>query len=295
MKSIHFVGGVTVIASLSLIAVSCQKNDHPVNQSQQSSTQALLMNATNDVVQSAALESSDVEDIMGSGDSSSCPMVTFDTSKKIFPHVKTIDYGSGCMGTDSLKRTGEKIVTIYANRDTASPGTLVSVATFKSYTIDGISDTGSIKTYIDSSSTNSMRVFKIVSNQTLIALNGDTKTFTSTHYWKQMQGGTTATRTDDVYQITGTSSGTETLDGATQFTYTATINAANPVIKRGDCNHRVQGAVNVAIHLTIGGSSNFTEVLDYGTGDCDSKATLSINGGTPQQVTLPLFFWPLSL
>lgn len=294
MKSIRFTWGA-ICASLSFLVISCQKNDHPTTQSQPGSTQSLLMNATNDLVQSAALESSNMNDIMGSGDSSTCPTITFDTSTKVFPHVKTIDYGSGCMGEDSIMRTGKKIVTIYAKRDTAAPGTLISVATFEGYTINGMTDTGTIKTYVDSSSTMGMRVYKIVSSETLIALNGDSKTFTGTHWWKQLQGGTTSTLTDDVYQITGTSSGTETLDGATQFTYTATISNTNPVIKRGDCNHRVQGAVNVAIHITTGGGANFTEVLDYGNGNCNSSATLSINGGTPQVVKLPLYFWPLSL
>jgi hypothetical protein len=294
MKFLRFKWGVAVIMFLFLTVVSCQKNDHPITSGPQSSTQSLLMNATNDVVQAAALESSDVEDILGSGDSSSCPMISFDTSRNVYPHVKTVDYGSGCMGKDSINRTGKKIVTVYANRDTASPGTLVSVATFEGYTINGMSDTGSVKTYVDSSSTSAMRVYKIVLSQTLISTNGDSKTFTGTHYWKQMQGGTTTTSKDNVFQITGTSSGTETLDGATQFTYTATISSTNPVIKRGDCDRRVQGSIDVAIKLTSG-NSNFTEVLDYGTGDCDNKATLTINGGTPQEITLPLYFWPLSL
>jgi len=294
MKSIRFTWATAMCASLALFIISCQKNDHPITSGMQGSTQSLLMNATNDVAQAAALESSDVEDILTSGDSSSCPMITFDTARNVYPHVKTIDYGSGCMGKDSINRTGKKIVTVYANRDTASPGTLVCVATFESYTINGMSDTGSVKTYVDSSSTSAMKVYKIVSSQTLMSTNGDSKTFTGTHYWKQMQGGTTTTGKDNVFQITGSSSGTETLDGATQFTYTATISPTNPVIKRGDCDHRVQGSVDVAIKLTSG-NSNFTEVLDYGTGDCDNKATLSINGGTPQVVTLPLYFWPLSL
>jgi hypothetical protein len=295
MKSVCFTWGGAICASLCLFVISCQKNDHPATQSQQGSTQTLLMNATNDVVQSAALESSNVDDIMGSGDSSTCPAITFDTSTKVFPHVKTIDYGSGCLGKDSIMRTGEKIVTIYAKRDSAAPGTLISIATFQGFTINGMADTGTIKTYVDSSSTMGMRIYKIVSDETLIALNGDSKTFTGTHWWKQMQGGTTTSPDDDVYQITGTSMGTETLDGATQFTYTATISNTNPVIKRVDCNHRVQGSVDVAIHITTGGDANFMEVLDYGTGDCDTKATLSINNGVPQVITLPLYFWPLSL
>src|SRR5690349_9012537 len=101
-------------ALLSAVALSCQKNDHPGTQGPQTSTQTFLMNATNDVVQQASLESSDVEDILGSGDSSSCPSVTFDTSKTVYPHVKTIDYGSGCRSSDSMEREGEKIITFYA-------------------------------------------------------------------------------------------------------------------------------------------------------------------------------------
>ena len=86
----------------------------------------------------------------------------------------------------------------------AAPGTLISVATFQGFTINGMTDTGTIKTYVDSSSTMGMRVYKIVSDETLIALNGNSKTFTGTHWWKQMQGGTTTMPDDDVYQVTGT-------------------------------------------------------------------------------------------
>jgi hypothetical protein len=294
MKSIRF-GGLMTVITVSLLALSCQKNDHPITPSLQSSMQTLLMNATNDVTQSAALESSDVEDILGSGDSSSCPAVTFDTSKTVYPHVKTVDYGSGCMGSDSLDRKGQKIITYYANPDTASIGTLITEVAFNNFSVNDIAVTGTVKSYIDSSSTAANKIIKVVTSKTLNGPNGDTKTFTATTYWKQIQGKNTMTRKDDVFQITGNAWGTETLDGATQLQWASTIASTDPVIKPADCNHRVKGTVNVAIHITTGGDSNFTETLDYGNGDCDNKATLSINGGTPQPVTLPLYFWPLSL
>ena len=295
MKSVRFTWATATCASFALFVISCQKNDHPVTSAQQSSVQTLLMNATNDVVQSASLESSDVEDILGSGDSSTCPTITFDTSKTVYPHVKKVNYGAGCTGEDSLKREGEKIITYYADPDTASAGTLISEVAFNHFSVNDINVTGSVKSYIDSSSTNHNRIIKVVTSKTLKGTNGDTKTFTGITYWKKIEGCNTMMRKDDVFQITGNASGTETLDGATQIEWTSTISSSNPVIKPADCNHRVKGTVNVALHIATGGNSNFTEVLDYGNGNCDNKATLSINGGTAQDITLPLYFWPLSL
>jgi len=284
-----------LFALVSLIIFACNKNDHPAISGQPSSKATLLMNATNDMVQASTLESEDVADIVGSADSSACPVVTFAPSRNDYPHTKTLDYGSGCMGADSVTRQGIKVITFYMNPDSASIGTLISEVTYNNFSVNGISMTGTVDTYIDSSSTNTMRILKVVSVKTLTGTNGDSKLFSSTNYWKQTQGGNTATHKDDVFQVTGSAYGTETLDGATQVEWTSTINANKPVIKPADCNHRTKGEVDANLTVITGGTSNFTEVLDYGNGDCDNIATLSINGGTPQQVTLPLYFWPLSL
>jgi len=188
-----------------------------------------------------------------------------------------------------------KIITVYANPLTAPAGTLVSKTTFSNFYVDGIKVTGDVRIYIDAPANPGPEVIKLVVDKKLRSSNGDMKTFTAMNFWKQTAGAATSIREDDVFEITGIEAGSEVLDGATAIDWTAKTDSLHPVIKRGDCNYRTQGAINIQLHISTGGGSNFTEYLDYGDGTCDNKATLSINGGMPQEVTLPLFFWPLSL
>src|SRR5207248_2966261 len=158
------------------------------------------MNATNDIVTASNEESEDVADIITSddreaGDSTSdCRVITFDTSKAVYPHQKTIDFGTGCTGNDGIMRKGEKIVTIYANPLTAPAGTLISKTTFSNYSVDGINITGSVKAYIDTPANPGPQVIRIVINKKLSSSNGDSKTFTATNLWKQTAGAATPTR-----------------------------------------------------------------------------------------------------
>jgi hypothetical protein len=47
--------------------------------------------------------------------------------------------------------------------------------------------------------------------------------------------------------------------------------------------------------VKTGPPTKLEEYLDFGKGECDYLATLSVNGSAPQQVTLPIRFWPLNL
>ena len=296
MKSLHLSWRMLPLcALLSLFVLSCQKTNNPSTPSSRQQTDALLMSATNTVVEAGNLEGQDVEDIAGPDSVPDCRVVTFDTSRTVYPHVKTIDFGTGCTGPDGITRSGKKIITYYANPDTAPIGTQFSLTTYDSFYVSGVNVTGTIKSYIDSLSTAGTPVIKNVAEKTLAASNGDSKTVNSTNYWKKIEGANTMIHSDDVFEITGSGYGNETLDGATEIEWTAQVDSAHHVIKPASCYWRTQGALDIQLHIITGGDANFTEYLDYGDGTCDDKATLSINGGTAQEVTLPLFFWPLSL
>lgn len=276
--------------------LSCKKNDNPNTQPIQQTTQGLLMNAVNLASDATNLQTTDMEDILSADSSTDCKTVTFDTSATVYPHTKTVDYGTtGCMGTDGLMRKGKRITIFYADINTAPIGTMISQTTYDSYYVNDISISGTVNTYIDSSSTTDTLITKVVTNRTLADGNGDQKTVTGTNYWKRISGGNTPNKHDDVYQITGGSSGTETLNGTTEMTWTSQTDATNPVIKPESCEYRTQGAIDIQLQVTNGGNETYTEHLDYGSGTCDNTATLSINNGTPTEVTLPLFFWPVSL
>lgn len=78
--------------------------------------------------------------------------------------------------------------------------------------------------------------------------------------------GTPMIWADNVFSISG--SWTTTFPAGTR---TSTI--TTPLRVEADCPHIVSGVVN-----TVG--TNNTATLDYGNGDCDNQATLTVNGNT---------------
>jgi hypothetical protein len=291
-------GFIPVVALLCVIA-SCKKSEVPASSSTpQTTTQTLLMRANNTISSASNQQSQEVSDVLGSNvvmstDSSSCRVVTFSPSHNVYPHLKTVDFGSGCTGLDGLTRSGKKLITEYANCKTAPAGTLVSETTFSNFWVDSVNVSGNVKMYVDTAAMPGPMALKIVTNKTFTDTKGNTSTFIATSYWLQTAGDTTTTAADNVYQITSSASGTEVLDGGTSLTWTSNTDPQHPVIKMGNCAFRSSGALQ--IQLTLSSGTVFNEYLDYGNGTCDNIATMTINGGVPQQVTLPLFFWPLSL
>jgi len=299
MKS-NLNGLISAAVLLCITCASCKKNDQPVSfpSTSKSTTDSLLLNANSIIANAGDEQNSEVADIVGSnsvvsGDSVSCRTVTYNSSASVYPHLKTVDFGSGCIGKDGITRSGRKLITVYADWKNATAGTLISETTFDNFYVDSVNVSGNSKLYIDSSTKPGMLALKIVTNKTFTDSKGNTSTFMATNYWLQTAGNNTTTRADNVYRIIGSASGSEVLDGATMLTWTSKIDGANPVIKMGDCIYRSKGSVDIQLNLE--GSSIFNEHLDYGNGTCDNEATLAINGGMPQQVTLPLRFWPLSL
>jgi len=289
-----------VSALLCYSLVSCNKNETPMSpiSSSQTSTQSLLMHATNTIASAGDQQSQEVSDLLGSNvvianDSSSCRVVTFSPSRNVYPHLKTVDFGSGCIGPDGITRSGKKLVTVYANWKTATAGILISETTFSGFWVDSVNVSGNVKIYVDSAAMPGPLALKVVTDKTFTDTKGNTSTFIATNYWVQTAGDTTTTREDNIYQISGSAEGTEVLDGSLAISWTSMTDPAHPIIKMGNCYWRSAGAQEV--QLTLEGNQMFNEYLDYGNGECDDQATLTIDGGTPQTVTLPLHFWPLSL
>ena len=293
-------GFISAAVLLCIISASCKKMDQQVSapSSLKAMTESLLLNANNIIANGGSEQNSEVADIVGngvvaSGDSTSCRTVVYNPSRVIYPHLTTVDFGSGCTGLDGITRSGKKLITVYASWKTAPAGTLISETTFDDFYIDSVNISGNSKIYIDSAAEPGPLAFKIITNKTFTDSKGNTSTFAATNYWVQTAGNSTTTKTDNVYAITGNASGSEVLDGSLALTWTSGVDPDNPIIKMGDCIYRSKGGVQIQLNLE--GSSTFNEYLNYGNGACDNNATLAINGGTPQQVTLPLRFWPLSL
>ncbi len=306
MKKPNSLQTLLVLAASSLAVFSCSKSSNssvaPSSGTTSPQTKTMLMQATNSVYQSGSMDDENLSDAMDTPDpdggvdggmKSSCRVVTYNPASKTYPYVETIDFGTGCTGADGITRKGIKIVTHYANPATAAAGTEVSMVTYNNFYEDSSQVRGDVKMYVKTAASPGPLVMEVVTNQLFTSTtDGDAKTISGVHYRTETTRDTINPK-NDVWSITGWAIGAEVLSRDTLFTYKSTIDASNPVIKDASCGFRTQGVEDVSIFVIVGGGGKFDETLDYGTGSCDNVATLTVNNGTPQQVTLPLLYWPL--
>lgn len=196
-----------------------------------------------------------------------CFTVTRDTVSE--PHIVTIDFGTAnCMCNDGRNRRG-KIMVTYTGRY-RDAGTEVHIG-YDNYFVNdnqvlgthtitnlGISTTGNIYYSVD------------VNGQVVLA-SGGTITWTSSRTRQWIAGYNTAVCSDDVYSITGSASGTNT--------YGVQISAVitSPLIRNLDSGcrkHFVQGTIEITPE------NHPVRILDFGNGNCDNIATVTINNHT---------------
>jgi hypothetical protein len=190
-----------------------------------------------------------------------------------FPVEITVDFGTGCTGRDGRTRKG-KIITVYTNR-LVVPGAKATT-TFDGYYVNDIKVEGTH--IIENTSTQSTRSFHVqVIGAKLTKTNGDYTEWNSDKTIQQTEGlGTPFWPFDDVFSVTGQANGT--LHRGTQFMEWSHI-ITKPLIKKFTCHWIVQGEV------TIQKGTKPVAILDYGTGDCDNKATITVNG-VVREITL---------
>jgi hypothetical protein len=285
-----FAAGVTLSA--------CKKSSSPASQPSNPELETQLMNATNNVTDFDNTASEDFDLAVNDDEASSsnerstvCYIVTYSPSKDVYPHTKTLDYGSGCTNTDGVTKKGKVIVTYY---DPAVSGGKFSQTSYDSYYVSDIHVEGSVQIN-ESTNASGQIVFQHIVNKKITSSDGDVKDWNANLDFTLIEGQNTEDKSDDVYQITGSAHGKETLDGIEANNWKSDVDKNNLVIKPQSCTKRVKGGLIVSIHVKEKGNSDkkLDEYLDYGNGECDDIATLSINGGAAQQVTLPLEFWPL--
>ena len=190
-----------------------------------------------------------------------------------------------------VTRSGKVIITYYdAAEEAAGKYTFTE---YENYYVDNIHIEGTIQINKIKNGTG-QDVYLTTSHKTISDANGNIKDYSANAKWTVIswQDGT-----DNAYEITGHTIGNETYNGIEANNFKTDIDENNPVIKPFTCK-RVQGGVIAEINLgkvAKDQPNKLEEYLDYGTGDCDDIATLSVNGGESVVVTLPLRFWPLNL
>ncbi len=252
---------------------SCTKNNSSNdadNETQSAADNSFAESTNNDVI-TISTQSED-NGVTGSlGDStygyllSPCANVSIDNISN--PHRLIIDFGnSNCLCLDGKYRRG-KILVAYTGlyRDSGSTHTI----SFNNYYVNDYKIEGT-QTVINNGVNGADNItFSIQVNSTITDTSGRTLTYTSERTREWVAGEATEGLTgwiDDVYSITGTASGTA-FDG-TQFT----SNIASALIVALNCRWIEEGKIEFKP------DGKLTRTINYGNGDCDNKATVSIAG-----------------
>jgi hypothetical protein len=190
-----------------------------------------------------------------------------------FPLKVVIDFGTGCTDKNGHTRTG-KIITEYSG-PLFVPGNSTTTR-FDGYTIDSLKIDGTHK--VVNKSTADKRIMHIVVIGAKITRpNGNYTQWNSEKDITQIEGlGTPLYPLDDIFNITGAANGA-VKNGDKFYQWSKLI--VEPLVKRFTCRWFVRGLVAMK-----NGDKPVAE-LNYGAGDCDNKATLTVNG-TSKEITL---------
>ena len=191
----------------------------------------------------------------------------------LFPVKVVIDFGTGCTGRNGRTRKG-KIIAIYTGRITV-PGKTVTT-TFDGYYVNDTKVEGEHK--IENQSASNVWAYAVtVTNAKLTKPNGNFIQWNSSKVITQVEGlGTPLFPRDDVFSVRGETNGAVKRD---TVYYQWSAKTIEPLIKRFSCYWIVKGKIGIRRTNTDGA------VIDYGNGDCDNKATITINN-VAHEITL---------
>jgi hypothetical protein len=216
-----------------------------------------------------------------------CPTVTVThlNAPDNFPVKIVLDFGSGCTGRDGRFRSG-KIITTYTNR-LIYPGAKATT-TFDGYQLGDVKVQGThVVTNLStapSGTNNIVQIWKVVvEGGKLTRSNGNYTEWNSTKTITQLEGSNTPlVPLDDIYKITGSTNGKVKRGDLLVAWKAETI---EPLIKKFNCRWLVKGVLKV-VRINLSNTSQWVAVLNYGNGDCDRKAIVTING-VAHEITLP--------
>lgn len=209
--------------------------------------------------------------------------VTHASTTTVFPVRVVIDFGSGCAGVDGHIRKG-KIIIEYTGR-LIYPGSIATTA-FDGFYIDSIKVEGThkITNTTDPLSAQVSRQFTVEVNGKLTKTNGNYTEWTSKKIITQKDGLLTPIDPrDDSFTIEGSANGKVKRNNLL-VAWESGIASDAPLVKRFNCPWIVKGKVKTS-RLNLSSNSQWIALLDFGTGDCDNKATITING-VPHNITL---------
>lgn len=265
-----------LLAITSLVNLSaCRKTDNIDNDTSSSkneNTAERYFNEVQDIADQAA-KTGDLSTFKLSSNEgmllSNCAVITFDTLGNVSvsnPDTIIIDFGTSCLCNDNKTRSGKIIISStgrYRNE-----GSIITI-TPENYFVNGNQILGSRIVTNTGNNALGQPTFNVLVNGTIILANDEgTITWNATRQRTWIQGSNTLIFSDDVYSITGGSSGAK-VNGQT---WTSII--TSPLVHKRICHQIVSGVLQVTP------SNKPIRTIDFGQGNCDNTLTVSINGNS---------------
>lgn len=265
-----------LLAITSLVNLSaCRKKDdldNDTSSSKNENTAERYFNEVQDIADQAA-KTGDLSTFKLSSNEgmllSNCAVITFDTLGNVSvsnPDTIIIDFGTSCLCNDSKTRSGKIIISStgrYRNE-----GSIITI-TPENYFVNGNQILGSRIVTNTGNNALGQPTFNVLVNGTIILANDEgTITWNATRQRTWIQGSNTLIFSDDVYSITGESSGAK-VNGQT---WTSII--TSPLVHKRICHQIVSGVLQVTP------SNKPIRAIDFGQGNCDNTLTVSINGNS---------------
>ena len=267
MKTTHYSALLTLTLLFALTA--CQKEDITTTDE---ATAALAIAESQEQVEDIDAEAAFRLDPRQSSNSS-CPTLTWAAPQGTFPNTLTIDFGTGCTGFNGRTKSGQIIVAVSADHFT--PGAVRTI-TPKDFSVDGFQIEGSRTITNQGLNASNQMYWTMTSHATVTNPEGESATWDASRTRTMLVGLDTPEECqDDIFQIEGTTSGIN--PHGDPFTSTITT----PLVKEMDCRWPVSGVEAISVEGRKG-----TRTIDFGSGTCDDKATVTLPNGDTREITI---------
>ncbi|MEO1258149.1 MAG: hypothetical protein AAFZ15_05105 [Bacteroidota bacterium] len=257
-----------------LLFTSCEKKDQD-NQLNEEQTQQMIISTEDHATADDLFQ--DIEDrvdeaIETRGADNDCPVVWASPDWQTFPRTVTIDFGDECVGPDGRTRQGKIIVEVTDNILNPQAS---RTATLDNFFIDDVKIEGS-RTWTNQGydADGNITLLRTVRNGKIIYPNGEEAEWDSEVLLTQTAGGNTPLNFfDNVFEMTGTAAGINRNGRAYE------VFIESPLVLDKICPWLVSGIFTLTV-------DNVDVSVNYGTGNCDNKAMLTLPNGTQQEIVI---------
>jgi len=265
---------IAVLGLFLLFTISCEKNDEkaPVVSTVEDDALADLIydDIFTEIDEALDIMESSLYDGKKSVETVVCKVITveYDNDTTTWPRTITIDYGEGCTAPNGVVRKGKIITNVNKGRFWLSGYT--RTVTFDNYYVDDLKIEGT-KTFINTGKNDNGNIVFHVTLEDGKVINPDGKEITREfEHQKEWVAGaeTPRVRIDDEFMVTGSATGVDRKGRV----FTRTI--INPLHRKNTCRWRVAGSIEIQTEGMP------TAILDYGDGECDRKATVTVGEET---------------